>query len=53
MLGGEAISDGLRASAREMLVGRRAGAKAKGESESPARAAAAGAKAGRGPKGKH
>jgi DNA repair protein RecN (Recombination protein N) len=53
MLGGEAISDGLRASAREMLVGRQAGAKAKGESESPARAAAAGAKAGRGPKGKH
>jgi len=34
MLGGEAISDGLRASAREMLVGRKAGAKAKGESES-------------------
>jgi DNA repair protein RecN (Recombination protein N) len=34
MLGGEAISDGLRASAREMLVGRQAGAKAKGESES-------------------
>jgi len=54
MLGGEAISDGLRASAREMLVGRKAaaGAKAKGESESPVRAAT-GAKAGRGPKGKH
>jgi DNA repair protein RecN (Recombination protein N) len=37
MLGGEAISDGLRASAREMLVGRKAGAKAKGESESGVR----------------
>jgi DNA repair protein RecN (Recombination protein N) len=33
MLGGEAISDGLRASAREMLMERQA--KAKGESESP------------------
>jgi DNA repair protein RecN (Recombination protein N) len=33
MLGGEAITDGLRRSAREMLTGR---AKAKGESESPA-----------------
>ncbi|HXI31534.1 MAG TPA: DNA repair protein RecN [Vicinamibacterales bacterium] len=33
MLGGEAISDGLRASAREMLVGR----KVKGESESALR----------------
>jgi DNA repair protein RecN (Recombination protein N) len=32
MLGGEAITDGLRRSAREMLVGR---AKAKGESEGP------------------
>ena len=30
MLGGEAISDSLKASAREMLVGRKA--KAKGES---------------------
>jgi DNA repair protein RecN (Recombination protein N) len=39
MLGGEAISDGLRASAREMLVGRKAGAKAKGESESGLRPA--------------
>jgi DNA repair protein RecN (Recombination protein N) len=37
MLGGAAISDGLRASAREMLVGRKAGAKAKGESERPLR----------------
>jgi DNA repair protein RecN (Recombination protein N) len=36
MLGGEAISDGLRASAREMLVGRKGRAKAKGESESGA-----------------
>jgi DNA repair protein RecN (Recombination protein N) len=52
MLGGEAISDGLRASAREMLVGRKMGAKAKGESESPARGGTA-AKAARGPKGKH
>ena len=32
MLGGERVSDGIRASAREMLVGRRK-AKAKGESE--------------------
>ena len=52
MLGGEAISDGLRASAREMLVGRKVGAKAKGESESPVRAAS-GAKTAKGPKGKH
>ncbi len=33
MLGGEAVTDGLRQSAREMITGR---AKAKGESESPA-----------------
>jgi DNA repair protein RecN (Recombination protein N) len=52
MLGGEAISDGLRASAREMLVGRKVGAKAKGESESPTPAAPA-ANAARRPKGKH
>jgi DNA repair protein RecN (Recombination protein N) len=48
MLGGEAITDGLRASAREMLVGR----KAKGESESGARRPAA-AKLTRGNRGKH
>ena len=36
MLGGSAITEGLRASAREML-GERAGRKAKGESESPKR----------------
>jgi DNA repair ATPase RecN len=35
MLGGESVTDGLRASAREMLLGR----KAKGESESRLRAA--------------
>jgi DNA repair protein RecN (Recombination protein N) len=33
MLGGEAITDGLRASAREMLAGRGSEAKSKGESE--------------------
>src|SRR5207248_1695018 len=47
MLGGEAITDGLRASAREMLVGR----KAKGESESPFRSADA--KLTRPTRGKH
>ena len=52
MLGGEAISDGLRASAREMLVGRKAGAKAKADSESGLRAAK-GAEANRGRRGKH
>src|SRR5207253_10665384 len=36
MLGGEGVTDALRASAREMLAGRKA--KAKGESESPSRA---------------
>jgi DNA repair protein RecN (Recombination protein N) len=38
MLGGEAISDGLRASAREMLVGRQA--KAKGERRKPPKSGA-------------
>ena len=51
MLGGEAISDGLRASAREMLVGRKAGAKAKGESESGLRPAK-GAEDNRGKRGR-
>jgi DNA repair protein RecN (Recombination protein N) len=37
MLGGEAITDGLLASAREMLVGRKVKAKAKGESETAER----------------
>jgi hypothetical protein len=37
MLGGEAITDGLLASAREMLAGRKVQAKAKGESETAGR----------------
>jgi DNA repair protein RecN (Recombination protein N) len=65
MLGGEAISDGLRASAREMLVGRRAvrlaadagappaKAKAKGESESRFRRGENASGAGKGHRGKH
>jgi DNA repair protein RecN (Recombination protein N) len=44
MLGGEAITDGLRQSALEMIAGR---AKAKGESESPTAKPAAGAKGGK------
>jgi DNA repair protein RecN (Recombination protein N) len=64
MLGGEAISDGLRASAREMLVGRQAArlaadagvrsgkAKAKGESERPLRPDND-SKAGKGHRGRH
>jgi DNA repair protein RecN (Recombination protein N) len=53
MLGGEAISDGLRASAREMLVGRKAAAKAKGESESRAAKPDRAPRPDRGHRGKH
>jgi DNA repair protein RecN (Recombination protein N) len=49
MLGGEAISDGLRASAREMLVGR----KVKGESESRTAKVDRGTRVDRGSRGKH
>jgi DNA repair protein RecN (Recombination protein N) len=53
MLGGEAISDGLRASAREMLVGRKMPTKAKGESESRRATPDKNTRMDRGHRGKH